>query len=47
MYMTFIGIGGMAIIMFSFMRKMYTNKTKNTAIIIETSYYDNACRNKI
>src|SRR5690554_1775662 len=34
MYMTFIGIGGMAIIMFLFMRKMYTNKIKNTAIII-------------
>lgn len=34
MYMTFIGIGGMAIIMFLFMRKMYTNKIKNTGIII-------------
>ena len=34
MYMTFIGIGGMAIIMFLFMRKMYKNKTKNRAIII-------------
>lgn len=33
MYMTFIGIGGMAIIMFLFMRKMYQNKTKNIAII--------------
>ncbi|MFD2099254.1 DUF305 domain-containing protein [Flagellimonas iocasae] len=34
MYMTFIGIGGMAIIMFLFMRKMYTNKTKNTLIVV-------------
>lgn len=34
MYMTFIGIGGMAIIMFLFMRKMYTNKLKNTAILV-------------
>ncbi|WP_205679279.1 DUF305 domain-containing protein [Brumimicrobium aurantiacum] len=34
MYMTLIGIGGMAIIMFLFMRKMYTNKGKNTAIIV-------------
>jgi len=34
MYMTFIGIGGMAIIMFLFMRKMYENKRKNAAIII-------------
>lgn len=34
MYMTFIGIGGMAIIMFLFMRKMYKNKTKNTVLII-------------
>ena len=34
MYMTLIGIGGMAIIMFLFMRKMYTNKVKNTAIIV-------------
>lgn len=34
MYMTLIGIGGMAIIMFLFMRKMYTNKVKNTVIIV-------------
>jgi len=34
MYMTFIGIGGMAIVMFLFMRKMYTNKVKNATIII-------------
>ena len=34
MYMTLIGIGGMAIIMFSFMRKMYTDKAKNTAILL-------------
>lgn len=34
MYMTLIGIGGMAIIMFLFMRKMYTNKVKNTAILV-------------
>jgi|SRR5690625_422400 len=34
MYMTLIGIGGMAIIMFLFMRHMYKNKAKNTAIII-------------
>lgn len=34
MYMTFIGISGMAIIMFLFMKKMYENKIKNTAIII-------------
>lgn len=33
MYMTLIGIGGMAIIMFLFMHKMYTNKLKNTAIL--------------
>lgn len=33
MYMTFIGIGGMTIIMFLFMRKMYTNKKKNLAIM--------------
>ena len=32
--MTFIGIGGMAIIMFLFMRKMYTDKIKNIAIIL-------------
>ncbi|WP_199223357.1 DUF305 domain-containing protein [Brumimicrobium oceani] len=34
MYMTFIGIGGMAIIMFLFMRKMYTNKIKNALIVL-------------
>ena len=34
MYMTFIGISGMAIIMFLFMKKMYTNKTKNAAIVL-------------
>lgn len=34
MYMTFIGIGAMAIIMLLFMLKMYKNKVKNTAIII-------------
>ena len=33
LYMTFIGIGGMAIVMFLFMRKMYSNTLKNTAII--------------
>lgn len=34
MYMTLIGIGGMAIIMFLFMRNMYSNKLKNAAIIV-------------
>lgn len=34
MCMTFIGIDGMAIIMFLFMRKIYTNKTKNTLILV-------------
>lgn len=34
MYMTFIGVSGMAIIMFLFMKKMYSNKTKNVAIIL-------------
>ncbi|NEW79568.1 MAG: DUF305 domain-containing protein [Gelidibacter sp.] len=34
MYMTFIGISGMAIVMFLFMKKMYENKIKNAAIII-------------
>ncbi|SHM97742.1 protein of unknown function [Cyclobacterium lianum] len=34
MYMTLIGIGGMAIIMFLFMKKMYTNKQKNAAIVL-------------
>nr|WP_242927076.1 DUF305 domain-containing protein [Pontibacter vulgaris] len=34
MYMTFIGISGMAIIMFLFMKKMYNNRMKNAAIVI-------------
>ena len=34
MYMTLIGIGGMAIIMFLFMRQMYTDKVKNAAILV-------------
>lgn len=34
MYMTFIGIGGMSIIMFLMMRDMYKNKVKNAAILI-------------
>lgn len=34
MYMTLIGIGAMAIIMFLFMKKMYENKKKNIAIIV-------------
>ncbi|NHE57931.1 DUF305 domain-containing protein [Cyclobacterium plantarum] len=34
MYMTLIGIGGMSIIMFLFMRKMYANKKKNVAVIL-------------
>lgn len=34
MYMTFIGIGGMALVMFFFMRKMYKNKRKNHGIIL-------------
>lgn len=34
MYMTFIGIGGMAIIMFLFMKNMYKNKVKNASIFI-------------
>jgi len=33
MYMTFIGIGGMALVMFFFMRGMYTNKAKNIGIV--------------
>tara|TARA_R110002020_G_C16150235_1_gene762600 strand:- start:305 stop:643 length:339 start_codon:yes stop_codon:yes gene_type:complete len=33
MYMTFIGLGGMAIIMFFFMKGMYKNKIKNAAIL--------------
>jgi uncharacterized protein (DUF305 family) len=32
--MTLIGIGGMAIVMFLFMRNMYKSKTKNTAIVL-------------
>lgn len=34
MYMALIGISGMSIIMFLFMRSMYKNKAKNAAIII-------------
>ena len=34
MYMTFIGIGGMAIIMLLFMLDMYPNRMKNTSIIL-------------
>lgn len=34
MYMTFIGISGMAIIMFLFMRSMYKNKLKNAFILV-------------
>ncbi|MDY0781216.1 DUF305 domain-containing protein [Tenacibaculum sp. IB213877] len=34
MYMTLIGAGAMAIIMFLFMRKMYKNKFKNIAIVV-------------
>lgn len=34
MYMTLIGISGMAIIMFLFMKDMYKNKKKNGAIIV-------------
>lgn len=34
MYMTFIGIGGMAIIMLLFMIEMYNDKKKNVAIVI-------------
>ena len=34
MYMTFIGVSGMAIIMFLFMKNMYNNKAKNIAIIL-------------
>lgn len=36
MYMTLIGIGGMALIMFFFMKNMYKNKTKNFTIIISS-----------
>ncbi|MBO6494754.1 MAG: DUF305 domain-containing protein [Roseivirga sp.] len=34
MYMTFIGLGGMAIIMFLFMKDMYKNRMKNSLIIV-------------
>ena len=34
MYMTLIGVSGMAIIMFFFMKSMYKNKKKNLGIII-------------
>ena len=34
MYMTFIGLGGMAIIMFLFMKNMYKNRMKNSLIIV-------------
>lgn len=34
MYMTLIGVSGMAIVMFLFMRDMYQNKTKNVMLII-------------
>lgn len=33
MYMTLIGVSGMAIVMFLFMRHMYTDKAKNAMII--------------
>lgn len=33
MYMTLIGVSGMAIVMFMFMRHMYPNKAKNAMII--------------
>lgn len=38
MYMTLIGIGGMAIIMFLFVHKMYTDKAKNTAVLVGSVY---------
>ncbi|MEP5254589.1 MAG: DUF305 domain-containing protein [Winogradskyella arenosi] len=34
MYMTLIGIGGMALIMFLFMRNMYNDKGKNRALVL-------------
>ena len=34
MYMTFIGIGGMSIIMFLFMQHMYKNKSKSIIIVL-------------
>ncbi|KPM49645.1 DUF305 domain-containing protein [Jiulongibacter sediminis] len=34
LYMTLIGMGGMALVMFLFMRQMYTNKVKNTVIVL-------------
>lgn len=33
-YMTFIGVSGMAIVMFLFMRRMYRDKLKNAFIIV-------------
>ncbi|MFD1015072.1 DUF305 domain-containing protein [Winogradskyella rapida] len=33
-YMTLIGIGGMALIMFLFMRNMYNDKGKNRALVL-------------
>lgn len=36
LYMTLIGVSGMALIMFFFMKKMYTNSLKNSAIIISS-----------
>ncbi|MFC4097276.1 DUF305 domain-containing protein [Euzebyella saccharophila] len=33
LYMTLIGVGGMAIVMFLFMRGMYTSKRKNRMIV--------------
>jgi uncharacterized protein (DUF305 family) len=34
MYMTLIGAGAMAIVMFLYMRSMYTNQSKNRSIIL-------------
>ena len=34
MYMTLIGMSAMAIVMFLFMRRMYTNQVKNLAILL-------------
>ncbi|MCB0666236.1 MAG: DUF305 domain-containing protein [Saprospiraceae bacterium] len=34
MYMTFIGVAGMAIVMLLFMKRMYTDKVKNAMIIV-------------
>lgn len=33
MYMTFIGVGGMALVMFLFMKDMYKDKKKNIGIV--------------